>query len=265
MAAHAQAQQRPLVTEDPETIGAGRVLLEGGFELRWDQVYTASGLEGDLRRLPVAGVSFGVGSVAEVQIDGGYSHLSITDRTSAPLDHLLEIEDDSTSAFEDLIIGTKIRLLSELPSRPALGVRFATKIPNASNESGLGLGTTDFFASLLVGKTVNSLRIVGNFGLGVLSNPLVATEHNNAVSYGFSVARAGTNIAEIVGEVNGHINGGDDVPAGTETRSLMRAGMRFTFGAGRLDAAALIGLTAEDPGFGITAGYTYVFNAFTVP
>ena len=26
------AQQRPLVTEDPETIGAGRILLEGGIE-----------------------------------------------------------------------------------------------------------------------------------------------------------------------------------------------------------------------------------------
>ena len=31
-AAGAAAQQRPLVTEDPETIGAGLVLLEGGFD-----------------------------------------------------------------------------------------------------------------------------------------------------------------------------------------------------------------------------------------
>ena len=29
-------QQRPLATEDPETIGAGRVLLEGGVELARD-------------------------------------------------------------------------------------------------------------------------------------------------------------------------------------------------------------------------------------
>ena len=28
----AAAQQRPLVTEDPETIGAGRILIEGGIE-----------------------------------------------------------------------------------------------------------------------------------------------------------------------------------------------------------------------------------------
>ncbi len=33
-ASRAGAQQRPLVTEDPETIGAGLVLLEGGFDLQ---------------------------------------------------------------------------------------------------------------------------------------------------------------------------------------------------------------------------------------
>ena len=32
LAADAHAQQRPLVTEDPETIGSGLVLLEGGFD-----------------------------------------------------------------------------------------------------------------------------------------------------------------------------------------------------------------------------------------
>ena len=31
-ASGARAQQRPLVTEDPETIGSGLVLLEGGFD-----------------------------------------------------------------------------------------------------------------------------------------------------------------------------------------------------------------------------------------
>ena len=31
-ASPATAQQRPLVTEDPEVIGAGLILLEGGFD-----------------------------------------------------------------------------------------------------------------------------------------------------------------------------------------------------------------------------------------
>ena len=79
---------------------------------------------------------------------------------------------DTTGDVEDIVIGTKVRLVSEGMRRPAFGFRFATKLPNASNESGLGLDTTDFFASVLAGKTVRSVRIVGNVGLGILGDPV---------------------------------------------------------------------------------------------
>ena len=59
-ASSAFAQQRPLVTEDPETIGAGRVLLEGGIEHLHDAKFPVSGLEGDLTRVPLVGISIGV-------------------------------------------------------------------------------------------------------------------------------------------------------------------------------------------------------------
>src|SRR5256885_7468239 len=80
------AQQRPLVTEDPETIGAGRLLIEGGIDFAHDQQYPVSGLEGNLWRIPTIGLSFGLSSIAELQIDGGVNnHLSITKRVPAPL------------------------------------------------------------------------------------------------------------------------------------------------------------------------------------
>src|SRR5688572_11921213 len=79
-AAPAAAQQRPLVTEDPETIGAGNVLFEGGFDLQREIFYPVSGLQGDLLRFPVLGLSFGLSSIAELQIDGGlYNRLKVTD------------------------------------------------------------------------------------------------------------------------------------------------------------------------------------------
>ena len=64
----AAAQQRPLVTEDPEVIGAGLVLLEGGFDYSRDVLFPASGLQGNLLRAPTLGVSFGISSIAELQI-----------------------------------------------------------------------------------------------------------------------------------------------------------------------------------------------------
>ena len=80
------AQQRPLVTEDPETVGSGLILLEGGFEYQNDLFYPVSGLTGDLLRIGTIGVSLGISSIAELQIDGGIvQRLTVTDRELAPL------------------------------------------------------------------------------------------------------------------------------------------------------------------------------------
>lgn len=261
------AQQRPLVTEDPETIGAGRVLLEGGVEFDHDVVYPVSGLTGNLLRVPLFGISVGLSSIAEVQIDqASFSRLDITSRRPAPLSGLMDVTGSSTTDSDDLIIGTKIRILSEGTARPAFGFRFATKLPNANNESGLGLDTTDFFASVLAGKTTRSVRIVGNIGFAILGDPTNGNRQNDVVTYGASFARAITNAAEVVGEVNGRANTRSAGPLpGTESRSIVRMGLRYTAGGWRGDAALLLGATNNDPGIGFTAGFTYAFTAFQVP
>ncbi len=263
----AAGQQRPLVTEDPETIGEGRVLVEGGIEYARDMPYPASGLEGHLLRVPLLGVSIGLSSIAEIQLDGlSYNRLTITGRTEAPLSGMVTAAGDSTSSVDDLVIGTKVRLVPEGASRPSIGVRFATRLPNASNESGIGLDTTDFFAAALVAKTVQSVRIVTNVGLGILGDPTRGDRQNDVLTYGLSFARALTQAAEIVGEVNGHVDTrAGEAPPGTDSRSTVRLGARYTIGSVRADAALLLGVTARDPGIGFAAGGTYVFNAFELP
>src|SRR4029450_7100594 len=94
----------------------------------------------------------------------------------------------SATEADDLIIGTKIRIAGETSSRPAFGFRFATKLPNAGNESRLGLDTTDFFALVLAGKTTQSVRIVGNIGLGILGDPTNGQRQNDVLLYGVSFA-----------------------------------------------------------------------------
>jgi hypothetical protein len=260
------AQQRPLVTEDPEPVGAGRLLVEGGFDLTSGQRYPVSGLEGDLLRLPTLGLSFGISSIAELQIDGGfYDRLSISSRETAPLSALLDFSGDRTHDVSDIVVGTKVRLIGEGAGRPAFALRFATKLPNASNESGLGLDTTDFFASLLAAKNVESVRVVANLGLGILGDPTVGNRQNDVLTYGLSFARAMTTRAELVGEVNGRANvrSAGAFP-GTESRSTLRLGGRFTTGSVRFDGGAIIGLTSDGPTFGVTAGLTYVFEAFQI-
>jgi hypothetical protein len=263
------AQQRPLVTEDPEVIGPGRLLIEGGFDWQNDVSFPVSGLTGNRWSVPTFGVSVGLSSIAELQIDGGlYQRLDISERRdTAPLADLLDIDGDRTSDIEDLVLATKVRLLGETPGRPAVALRFATKLPNASNENGLGTDMTDFFASLLVAKTVQSIRVVGNGGLAIIGDPTSdAPQQHDLLTFGFSVARAMTMSTEIVGEINGRVNFADgEHPPGGENRAVMRLGGRYTRATVRIDGGVLLGMTSLDPQFGFTAGFTWVFDAFRIP
>jgi hypothetical protein len=258
----ARAQQRPLVTEDPETIGIHRVLVEGGFELDRDQLYSAYGVTGDTVHGPTFGMSVGISPSAEIQVDGGlFQRLTVTDRKDATLSHVLAFTGDHASTLEDFTVATKIRIAPEGESRPAFGVRFGTKLPTAKRESAMGLGTIDFFTTLLVAKTVQSVRTVGNVSFLVMGNPQGAQESVHGLGFGLSVARAVTNAFEVVGEVNGRTKPwGDAVPAGLDSRSTLRFAGRYTHSLLRLDFGVLLGMTSRDPSFGISMGATYVIT-----
>ena len=267
LAVPAWAQSRPLVTEDPEVVGPGQILVEAGADYARQALFPASGLQGTLWRLGTFGLSFGVSSIAEIQLDGGVrNRLAISSRFAAPLAHMLTVAGDSTGDVEDLTIGAKIRFLSETEGRPSMSLRFATKLPNAGNESGLGLDTTDFAFGLAIAKTVQSVRVVGNAGFAILGDPTRGDRQNDMLTYGVSVARAMKPGFEIVAEVNGRANTrSSNAPVGTESRSMVRVGSRFTRGPVRLDGALLLGITEKDPTWGISAGLTWVFNAFRIP
>jgi len=259
----ASAQQRPLVTEDPETIGANRILLEGGFELDTDQTNSAYGLKGDISHIATFGVSVGISPNAEVQVDGGLlQRFNVQERVAGGILAATPLVAGArTSGIEDLVVATKIRFTPESAPGPAFGLRFGAHVPTADPEKGVGLGTTDFFASFLVAKTVQSVRTVGNVGLVVLGNPESARKPATALALGVSVARALTNSFEVVGEMNGRLTPFEKiVPAGLESRGAFRLAGRYTYAMLRLDFGVIAGLTNRDPSFGISAGATYVIT-----
>jgi hypothetical protein len=261
------AQQRPLVTEDPETVGGGRILVEAGLDYQRSIFFPGSGLTGNLLDAPTFGVSIGLSSIAELQFDGGvYRRLHVTDRELAPNSYKLTFPNDETSDVDDLVIATKLKVLSERGRRPSFGLRLATKLPNASNETGLGLDTLDFSATILAGRTVGSNRFVGNLGLAILGDTVRGDRQSDVLVYGFSLAHALVEGLEVVGEVHGQAQWAWEFPRpGAASRATFRGGVRYTRGGGRIDAGLLIGTTREDPGIGLTVGYTHVFDAFTPP
>jgi hypothetical protein len=267
IAAPAHAQSRPLVTEDPETVPAGYILLEAGVDFLNGAKYPVSGLTGNLTKLGTFGLSFGVSSIAEIQVDGGLvNRLAITEiDPTAPLHFRYTGGTDTTSSFEDLSIGAKVRFLSETETRPAMAVRFVTRLPMVGTDTGLGTGTTDVNIGLALAKTVRSTRVAANLGLGIMGDPVEGDRNNHLFTYGLSFARAVKTGAELVVEFNGRLDtGADPPPVGTDSRMMIRFGGRFTHGPVRMDAALLLGVTDRDPSWGFTVGATWVFKAFTV-
>ena len=260
----ASAQQRPLVTEDPETIGTGNVLIEGGFSYDMDLTNEVMGIRFDRTRVASLGVSVGISPSAEVQVDGGLlQQLRVSELLpNAPLITRTRLRaDDTLISLEDLIVATKIRLASETPGRPAIGVRFGTKLPFSDPDQGIGLGTTDFFASFLIAKTVRSVRTVGNAGLLMLGNPQDSRDPITTFGFGLSVARALTDAFELVGEINGKVDPFEDVvPTELLGNAAFRFAGRYTYAFLRLDFGVLLGITERDPTWGFSAGATYVIS-----
>lgn len=263
----ALGQQRPLNTEDPETVGSGRALIEAGLDYNRDVFLPVSGLRGNHITVPAFGLSLGVSSIAEIQLDWGiYQKLNITEQVAgAPLSDLLLVDGDRTDDFGDIHIGAKVRLLSETARRPAIGSWFSTRLPNAGNESGLGKDVQDFASAVTIGKTVQSVRVVANLGMLMIGRPTEAVAQDDLLIYGLSVARAVSANSELVGEFVGRANFANLVTPGAEDRGLLRFGARYTKSGVRIDGGILLGLTSDDPEFGLTAGLTWAFDAFKVP
>lgn len=262
-----RGQERPLRTEDPAPIPSGAILLETGVDLEFGRRFPLSGLEGDLYRLPYLGFAFGLGDVAEFQVDAGFNLLHVRDREPAPLAEDLDFTGDTTTDIEDAIVATKLRLIREGRRRPAVALRVATRIPSASNESGIGTDTIDWFMTLLAGKSLGDVRFLANFGLGVLPFPLQGDRQNDVLTGGLAFLWSAAEGIDVVGEVNGRMDVQGSTPVGTEDRGQARLGGRLEIGrllgAGvRLDGGVVVGLADVDPGIGATLGLTLVDRSF---
>lgn len=261
----ASAGQRPLTAEDPVPLEAGQVRLSVGLSYEDGYEEPVYGLEGNLWHLPTAKVDVGLGGVAEIQVSGGFTTLGITRRGDGPLASILEISDTRTNAPQDLLVATKIRLCREHGHVPAMALRFATKLPSAGNESGLGTDMADFSFMLLAGASSGRWRVLGNLGMGIIGDPTQVGIQHDPTLYGVAVSRAVGARSEVVAEVVGRWLPRHPRRPGSENRSNLRVGVRHALAGMRLDAGLIAGLTDIDAGIGATAGLTWVFGGVRTP
>ncbi|MEW6737528.1 MAG: hypothetical protein AB1489_39970 [Acidobacteriota bacterium] len=260
-----QAQQRPLLTEDVDIIEPGTVRAQFGVEFLQRQRFGLSGLEGDLSRIGVIGLSFGLAPNVEFEVEGVMQQYLSIDRfgnSRIPLN--LSPGDLTTNDVGDFMLAAKFKLRNETERLPALGFRFGVQLPNTNQAKGLGTNQTNFFATILVGKHLLSkrLNLFGNLGVGILTAPLERFSQNDVLLYGLAGIYKVNDRLNLVGEVSGR-HSTRTPQVGTEDISQTRFGVQL-FAAGlRWDLAGVKGLSKFSPRSGVVFGITKDFKAFT--
>ena len=258
----AHAQQRPLLTEDVDIIPPGSLRIEAGVDFVQKARFPVSGLNGDLTRVGVVGISIGLAPNVEVQIEGvAQNFLSINSRGPSAIPLNLAAGANSTHDTGDFTLWTKIKLRNETAHLPSLGFRFGVQLPNSNQSSGIGLNQTNAYGQILFGKKFGHnarVNTFGNLGIGILAVPTQNFAQNDVITYGFAGIVRLDNQFSLVGEVNGRANTRPGSgPLGTESQGEARLGMQIRASGLRFDFAGIKGLTKFSPRSGVTVGVTY--------
>lgn len=251
-----QAQQRPLITEDVETVKSGSVRIDLGFDFLHDKDFTLSGLNGDLSRIGVVNVAFGLSPNAEFELGGVvYDHLDI-DRQYRPSLVPLRFEPAANSTHDtgDFYLAAKIRLRGERRQAPGVGFRFGVQLPNTNETRGIGVNQTNFFATVLGGKSLGKVRVSSLLGLGILTAPVDEFTQNDVLLYGLATSYEVNDRLSLMSEVNGRHSTRKTTPVGTESDGAARVGARLRAAGLYWDLAGIRGLYAGSEEIGVTLG-----------
>jgi len=266
----ASAQQRPLITEDVDIIPPGSIRIQAGIDFMQGAKYTVSGIRGDLTRVGVIGISFGMGPNVEFQIEGvAQNYVSINSRGPSAIPLELAPGANSTNDTGDFTLAAKFKLRNETRRGPSLGFRFGVQLPNSNEARGIGVNQTNAFGSILVGKKFGAdgrFNTFGNLGLAILTAPTELFSQNDVITYGLAGIFHVNKQFAIAGEVNGRANTRPgNGPLGTESYGEARLGMQIRASGLRFDFAGIKGLTSFSPNSGFTVGVTYDTPAVFAP
>lgn len=256
------AQQRPLITEDVDIIPPGSIRIEAGLDFMQGAKFPVSGINGDVTRVGVIGVSIGMGPNVQFQIEGvAQNVLSINSRGPSAIPLNLAPGVNSTNDTGDFTLWAKFKLRNETKRGPSLGFRFGVGLPNSSQGTGIGLNQTNAYGSILVGKKFGQdgrFNTFGNLGIAILTSPTELFSQNDVVTYGLAGIFRINKQFSVAGEVNGRANTRPGSgPLGTESQSEARLGMQIRASGLRFDFAGIKGLTSFSPNSGFTVGVTY--------
>ena len=272
LAITANAQQRPLLTDDVDITPSGSMEISAGVDFFQDAKFPLSGIKGDLTRIGNIRIRTGFASNVELQIEGTIQNY-VAINSLGPSAIPLNINNKSTNDFDDFVISAKIKLRNETRLLPALGLKFGYEMPNTDQSRGIGTNQINIFTKLLAQKRFGSsvagtskFNLMGNLGLGIMTAPIERFTQNDVLLYGLAGIYRVTRNVNIVSEVNGRVNTRNGpAPLGTESIGQFRVGTQIKTAGLRFDTAAAFGLTKFSPRTGVTFGVTYLSPSIFEP
>lgn len=270
------AQQRPLLTEDIDIVPTGSIRVGAGVDFIQDAKFPLSGLKGDLTRVGVITMTFGLNSNVEFQIEGTLQNFVAINSIQNPSPIPLSIPPGSNSANDsgDFTLSTKIKIRNETSRLPALGFKFGVTLPNSDQARGIGSNQVNAFGKVIVQKRFGReysdkqhfANVFANVGLGIMPAPTQLFTQNDVFLYGVGGIFRINKRFNFAGEVNGRLNTrAGSAPLGTESMSEVRLGTQIKASGLRFDAAATMGLTRFSHRSGLIFGVTYQSPSIFTP
>jgi hypothetical protein len=246
-AGRAEAQTRPLQTEEATTAPAGRLVLEVGQDAMADE---PNFLTGNTRnRFDGPALRLVWSPAANVEVDVEWVTWIAT-----PDDPDFEGAGD----FGDVTLRTKLRFRDGGLRGPTFGARYTLTLPQTEYEEGLGPNTLRMSAQLLLTQPIGPARLHLNAGVAIEDQPDRAHFQRDLFAFGAALEVPMTEQLRLLAEVAGRA--GDGTP-GADERIEARlgagwsAGERFGF-----DAAVRRGLAEADGTWGFTAGVRFLLR-----
>jgi hypothetical protein len=258
------AQDRPLKTVDAETVPAGTLRAEIGFDFLQDVGFPLSGLRGDETSVGVD-LRMGVGKIAEIEVEGAIQNfLDVKSQGTSFVPNLSLTGVNSTHDTGDFTLATKVRLLKNDGLRPGLAFKFGFVMPNSNQVRGIGTNTTNVFAMIALQEQIQKLSVFGNLGIEILEAPNALFTQNDVLIYGGAFKYPIHRRINVVGEVNGLYSSRsiNDALVGTQSTGHARLGLQIVAGGFTWDLAGIRGLNKYDARSGFTFGLSKDFHLF---
>ena len=259
------AQDRPLRTVDAETVPAGTLRSEIGFDFLQDVGFPLSGLRGDETSVGIVDLRMGVGKIVEVEVEGAMQNfLDVKSRGTSFVPNLSLTGVNSTHDTGDFTLATKVRLLKNEGKRPGIAFKFGFIMPNSNQARGIGTNSTNVFALLAIEEQIRKLSVFGNLGLEILQAPNALFTQNDVLMYGGAFRYPILRNVNLVGEVNGLYSSRsiNDALIGTQSTGQARVGLQISVAGFTWDLAGVRGLNKYDPSSGFTFGVSKDFRLF---